>query len=539
MVHRRLERFELTCAKTGSITLVFVLTVILAITIVSIAFPTIIPWAFPLLAVFAVLVYWSVKWDLTLLPFIWVLSYGLLDWPQWRWESTSFFNMTVPRFIFISVIMVFAMHFLFRRESLRWDKVFWVILALLLYCAVSATRTGWVIDGEQPPARGAPYFRFLGAVLFPILMCFCIYNTTRKEDQIRRVLILLSIYGWYALYIGYLQYAAIMGMQGARALIWPDYINNPLLPFGHHFDRARGAFYTANPQANLLIILFFADLYLIRKIRGWYRAALVVQIILIPPAIFFTGLRAAYLGFVLCAVVWCLWGCKERLGKTKLAIVFLAMGLGVLMFWGNLTRRPAPPAGPAAVVPTYRATGGVAQVGPIISRLVLLARTGDLVRIHPFTGVGFGHFIEADKQVERDPASLSSLYTAITPISTPANLFLVFLAETGLIGLGLIVAVYILIFRRSIGLYRRLPEATDRSLLAKDFIVLFWIVMVVYLNDAMFVDPLWDVPSNGLFWALVGLMLGYYRLVAVRSSESAGVSPVLVDKQTYLPTAGR
>ncbi|MCD6378131.1 MAG: hypothetical protein J7L99_04695, partial [Planctomycetes bacterium] len=94
-------------------------------------------------------------------------------------------------------------------------------------------------------------------------------------------------------------------------------------------------------------------------------------------------------------------------------------------------------------------------------------------------------------------------------------------------GLALIIAVYVMIFRRSVQLYRRLPDITDKSYLSKDFAVLFWIIMVVYLNDGTFVDILWDVPSNGLFWASVGLMLGYYRMVVDRSSESEDKSEVL------------
>ncbi|MCD6377760.1 MAG: hypothetical protein J7L99_02785, partial [Planctomycetes bacterium] len=91
----------MTGGKTGSITLVIVLIVILATIIASISHPGIISLALLLIAGFSILAYWAVRWDLILLPFIWVLSYGLLDWPQWRWESSFFFNMTVPRFIFL------------------------------------------------------------------------------------------------------------------------------------------------------------------------------------------------------------------------------------------------------------------------------------------------------------------------------------------------------------------------------------------------------------------------------------------------------
>ncbi len=503
--------------KTDLLSLAIVLALILGAVAVSVLFPAAMPWSFLVLAGAAVLLYWSVRWEITLWPWIWVLSYGLLDWPQWRLESAAFFNMTVPRFVFLAAVLAFGLHFMLRKDGLRLDRsVLWVMLVLAVYCTASAAVAGWTIGGVPASARGAPYFRLLGPIIFPFIMFFCVYNCTRDKKQISRALILLSIYGWYALYIGYLQYAAIMGAEGARSLIWPAYINNPNLLFAHHFDRARGAFFASNPQANLLLVLFFADLYLIRRIRGPYRAALIVQAVLIPPAIFFTGLRAAYLSFALCGIIWCLWGCKGRLGKTKLALASLAVMAGVTMFWGHLTaaRRPAPmPVAPERRA-VDRATGVVVQTGPIMSRLVLLSRTAEMVGRRPLTGVGFGHYMEADRTIERDPSSLSAFSGAVTSISTPANLFLVLAAETGIIGLVLIVAIFVLIFRQSLFLYRKTPSALGPrpDLLSRDLAVLFWIVMVVYLVDATFVDILWDVPSNGLFWAFAGLVVGYNRL---------------------------
>lgn len=505
-----------------------VIALVLAVVATAIAYPATMPWSLLALAGAAVLLYWSIRWEITLWAWIWVLSYGLLDWPQWRLESSGFFTMTVPRFIFLVAMLAFGLYFLLHKASLRYDRaVLWVMLAFLVYCAVSATATGWVAATMPYPARGAPYFRFLGPILFPFLMFFCVYNCTRDEKQIRRLLILLSIYGWYALYIGYLQYAAIRGFEGARSFIWPAYINDPNLLLGHHFDRARGAFNASNPQANLLLLLFYADLFLIRRIRGPYRLALIIQAVLIPPAIFFTGLRAAYLSFAVCGIVWCIWGCKGRLGKTKLAIVSLTIVLVIMLFWENIVRKGVAPSvggAPAKVehLRTERATGGIAQTGPIISRMVLLAKTWEMVVRHPLAGVGFGHFAEADKTIDRDPSSLSARSGAVTPTSTPANLFAVIAAETGIMGLLLLVAIFILIYRQSFHLYRRLPPGPD-SPLSKDFVVVFWIAMVVYLVDATFVDTLWDIPSNGLFWAFAGLMVGYNRLMELRQSDQAGI----------------
>ncbi len=515
-----------------------VLAMVLAAVAVAIAYPSTMPWSFLALAGGAILLYWSIRWEITLWAWIWVLSYGLLDWPQWRLESATFFTMSVPRFIFLAAALAFGLYFLLRRVRLRYDRaVLWVMLAMLVYCAISATLTGWVAGTMGPPARGAPYFRFLGPILFPFIMFFCVYNCTRDEKQIRRLLIFLSIYGWYALYIGYLQYAAIRGFDGARSLIWPAYINDPNLLLGHHFDRARGAFNASNPQANFLLLLFYANLFLIRRIRGPYRAALIIQTILIPPAIFFTGLRAAYLSFAVCGIVWCLWGCKGRLGKTKLALATLVTILAVAMFWENITQRSRAAAvgRPADVsrLRTGRATGGVAQIGPIESRIVLLYRAKDLLMHRPLTGVGFGHYLEADKEIKRDPASFGARTGAITPISTPANLFAVMAAETGVIGLAILVTIFILIYRQSLQLYRRLSSGQE-TLLSKDFVVVFWIAMVVYLVDATFVDILWDVPSNGLFWAFAGLMVGYNRLTESRAQNQPDLSvatPVALNQE--------
>ncbi len=507
-----------------------VIALVLATVAAAIAYPATIPWSLLALAGAAVLLYWSIRWEITLWAWIWVLSYGLLDWPQWRMESSAFFTMTVPRFIFLVAMLAFGLYFLLHKASLRYERaVLWVMLAFLVYCAISATATGWVAATMPYPARGAPYFRFLGPILFPFLMFFCVYNCTRDEKQIRRVLIFMSIYGWYALYIAYLQYAAIRGFEGARSLIWPAYINDPNFQMGHHFDRARGAFNASNPQANLLLLLFYADLFLIRRIRGPYRIALIIQAILIPPAIFFTGLRAAYLSFAVCGIVWCLWGCKGQLGKTKLAMASLTVVLAVAMFWNNIVRKPqyATVTGTSGIMVehlrTGRATGSIAQTDPVIYRMVLLARTWEMVKIRPLTGVGFGHYVEADKKIDRDPVSFSARTSEITPVSSPANLFAVIAAEIGIIGLTLLVTIFILIYRQSLQLYRRLPSGRE-TLLSKDFVVVFWIALVVYLVDANFVDILWDIPSNGLFWAFTGLMVGYNRLLEFRAQNQPDLS---------------
>ena len=201
-----------------------VVVVLAAIAIgVGVFEPTLLPWAIGAVALVAMMVFWAARWDITMWAWIWVLSYGLLDWPEWKIEMVGFFNLTVPRIIFLIAIVAFVMYFFLHHRKIRFDRgLYWMMLVLLVYVAFSASTTGWT--AKTPEIESAPYYRFLGSMLLPFVMFFLLCNAGSNEKQIRRALILITIYGWYALYIGYLQYAAINGAEWARSFIWPSFI---------------------------------------------------------------------------------------------------------------------------------------------------------------------------------------------------------------------------------------------------------------------------------------------------------------------------
>ena len=479
--------------KIDTLTLTGLSALIAAVAVVSALAPGIMPWSFLAPAAAAVLLYWAVKWEMTVWAWLWVFSYGLLEWPTWRLPVAGLFKLSVPRLIFLGALATFFLHYLLRRGRFRLDRaLFWVMLALLAYCAASATATGW--RARTPQVQSAPYFRFLGAMLLPYLMFLLIYNTARDERQILWAGGSFVVYGWYALYVGYLQYASITWWGGARAWIWPAYINDPT--YGIHFDRARGAFAGAAPQAALLVLLFYVDLFLARHTRGWVRAVCWLQAAAVPPAIFFTGLRSAYVAFLLCGVVWIVVAGRRRFRWAKLATAALAVFIATAVFWSNLTQ-------------TTRRRGGVAQRGPVVARMILVRQTWHMIKQHPVTGVGFGHFVDAQMRLQRDPASLAGMSTGVL---VEHNLFLNMVAETGVIGLTLTLAVFVMLFRQSRQLYRKLP-AKPAGPLSRSFVALFWVALTAYLTDAMFRDPLWDVFSNGMLWCLAGLVVGYNAIV--------------------------
>ena len=459
---------------------------------ISMASPEAIPWALAALPILGITAYWIARWDVMVLTWLWVFSYGFLDWNQLKIEIPGFFTMSPPRLIFVGTVLAYLFYFL-RRGSVRFDrKIFWILLALVLYLGWNVHVSGWV--SEVRDFSAAPYFRYFGAFLLPFIMLWLVYNVVRNENQAAWPFVLISILGWYALYTGYLQFAYGEGMHWANSLIWPKYIVEANVAVD--LERTRGPFRGSMAQSTFLVALFYMDLFSMRRVRGLYRVALWLQLLLIPPAIFFTGVRAGYVAFLLCGVVWFLWADRHRGGRLKLAMATLVLAIGTLMLWGNLTG-------------TDRRTGGVAQQGPIRARAILAAQAWEIVQRHPLTGVGFGHFIDYQVQMPHDPQSLAGLRLIKV---VQHNVFLTMVSEAGLIGLVGLLAVFIAMFMESVSLYRKIPP-TATGWLSREFVVAFWIIMLNYIVCGMFRDMFWEIPSCVLLWSMAGLVVGYNRLL--------------------------
>ncbi|MCK5114063.1 MAG: O-antigen ligase family protein [Phycisphaerae bacterium] len=476
---------------------------------VGIIYPPSLPVAIGGVAVFMLMFAWALKWDVTIWAWLWVLSYGFLNAPEWNLKLAGFFNMTPPRFIFIFAAIVFVMYFFLHHKKVKFDRgIMWAMAALLVYLAINIQMHGWV--GETQTYRSAPYYRFIGSILLPFSMFFLFYNAGSKETMIRRGLILITIYGWYALYIGYLQYAGNMGIGAAWKMIWPAYIKNP--EYGYHIDRARGAFFGPSPQAVFLVTLFFVDLYLIRKLKGNYKYFVIGQAILTPPAVFFTGMRSAYIAILACGLIWVIWGGRRRFALMKIGIVVVLLCVVGVTQWERLTT-------------AKRLEGGVSARGPVVARLTLLKSTWKMYCEKPLMGVGFGHFVSKQLTMEREADS----YIGLEPsVLVQHNLFLNMAAETGTIGLGLTILVFILLFRESRKLYSRIPAQAAGDV-SREFVVLFWVIFANYLIDAMFRDPLWDPFSNGLLWCFAAIVVCLNRLLDPAPLElplTAAVAPV-------------
>ena len=139
----------------------------------------------------------------------------------------------------------------------------------------------------------------------------------------------------------------------------------------------------------------------------------------------------------------------------------------------------------------------------------MLFQTWEVFQSQPIVGAGFGHFVDAQQRLKRDPASLIGMSTGVV---VQHNLLLNMAAETGAIGVIGVLLVAWLLYRQSTQLHRKLPPGATGDL-SRDFVVLFWVAMINYGATAMFRDTFWDVFANGLFWSLAGLVVAYNRLL--------------------------
>jgi len=459
---------------------------------VSVASPAAIPWAFAVLPAAALLAYWVARWDVMVLSWAWVCSYAVLDFEALKVELPGFFTLNPPRAVFLAVVLVYLLYFL-RRGEVRFDrKLFWILLAVTLYLGISAHVAGWTSQIES--LRSAPYFRFLGAILLPFAMLWLVYNGTRDERQAAWPFVMLSVLGWYVLYVAYLQFAYASGAHWANSLIWPKYIVQANLPVD--LERARGPFRGAGALSSFMVVLFYMNLYAVGRLRGAWRIAILAQLVLIPPAVFFASMRAGYLSFLLCGAVWLIWGHRRRAGVLKLAAAALVLVIATIALWDRLSG-------------TDRRAGGVAQTSPIRSRKILAAQAWEIVQAHPFTGVGFGHFVDYQVTQPRDPHSMAGMRLTMV---TQHNIFLTIVSEAGIIGLVGLIAVFLAVFRESLSLYRKIPPSAD-GWLSRQLVVVFWIMMLNYVACGMFRDMLWEIPTCVLLWSIAGLIVGYNRLL--------------------------
>ncbi|WP_067689356.1 O-antigen ligase family protein [Nocardia jejuensis] len=329
------------------------------------------------------------------------------------------------------------------------------------------------------------------------VMPFAAYLVARMifstRESIKFLITTLLVCAAYSAWVSILQF------HGPQGLVWPKYIvANPAWA-----ERAVGL--PNQPEVNglILIVGFVLSLVLIGTEKRSRRMRLLLAVIAVACAysVYLTHTRSIWLDFGVVIVLAIVLGKGYRTG-----FVVTALGVAVIiaMNWTTFTS-------------SDRKAGGVASTNEIYDRLNADATAVWAFTQKPWSGWGLGRFVMVNTYRHQQ-------YSPDTPwdrgLGIPAHeTELGILAELGIVGLLLWLTVLVLLARRLVLAYLRLPAG---GLMGRPLAFTAGAAFVSLVLAGVFVDlRLFDYPSTMVF-ALVGAAVG----AADRLSQRAAVDPL-------------
>jgi len=349
-----------------------------------------------------------------------------------------------------------------------WRRVGWaepkrlaapdVVLGLLLVSlALSALGHDWQAHGALPLSR----------LVFSYVMPAGVYWAARQarvsEQATVAVLACLTALG------AYLAITAVAEVMQANWLVFPRYIMSSEYP--EFLGRARGPL--LNPIGNGIYLgaCLAAGLLLWPRLGRGARVALLPGLALMGVGVWLTLTRSVWLGAALGLVIvlglalpreWRRWVVAGSLMAAALAAVMLGERL-----WSFKRDRAL----------SAEQTAESARLRPILATVAWR-----MFLDRPLLGCGFGQYADASKDYLSDRSVELPLEKARPFVQH--NTFLALLTETGLVGMGLLVALLALWVRDAWRLWRS-PQAPSW---ARSQAILFLALAAGYVVNAMFHD---------------------------------------------------
>lgn len=435
---------------------------------------------------------YTIKGDLLAAVLVWFIAIICLHEELWREPDLFLFALTIPRIMIVLLVVLFGAMAAIGRFPLQLGRpVGTAILVFAAYLTYSAFAGGF--ETRSPVSV---HYRLISGYLFPFVVFWLMLHALRRERDFRRVAVFFAALAVYLTFTGWCERLDL------RALLWPSFIGDPSV--GIHWGRVRGPFVSSPAMGLALVFCFFSNLVLARHTthgRQWLLYALDA---LMLPVIFWTRTRSVWLAFALCMLIWLFYSSRRL---TRIIAVSLMAALVMVVAVLNMEN----------FLGAERAKGGLTDVGPILLRIGLAEITAEMVADHPLTGVGFGHFRDVAPRYGRRPSSPYQVNAS----TMEHNNMLSIVAETGLIGLALYLAVILLLLRLSVRLFRRMPPRCP-GFVNRDLIVMYWIVAAAFIVDGMFRETTASPFANTLFFGLSAMVVALDRRM---SSIVAGDGP--------------
>lgn len=372
-----------------------------------------------------------------------------------------------------------------------------VLLALILLGVLASLRSISGIVRSHPIAHAA-------MLLFVILVMAMVYGTTPWMDALSVVgkyvdLIFVPIFIYFLVRGGYRRRARyaylaamaitlflsyLVGLQLIEPMAWMNQYTTPNNPF---------IFHSHITQNNMMVFAIFLALLesrdaVTRTARiGWGMFALLGAINIL----FMVQGRTGYL-ILLALLGWFVWvtlarhrHARGRAWGWRHGVIILSATLAVVLAAYHLSSRLHERV--ALAISEYQAwSPGQGKDTSTGQRLDFYYNTLQIVRDHPFVGVGTGGFPAAFKQQVQG--------TDVLLTSNPHNEYLLIAAQAGLIGLALLLYLFYMLWRYAPLLPSPLEQDAARGL------------VLAYMVNCMFNSALHD-HADGLLFAFMTAVL--------------------------------
>lgn len=416
--------------------------------------------------------------------------------------------LTLDRLVLLTVLAAAAGQWWIGRLDMKHlrtvDKVALVFAGVLLL-RTFGNEAERFIQGDMPPIM-----RLALGYMIPLMVYFLARQSRITQHQMKLVQATLVTFGVYL---------AITGLLEVHQQWWgvfPKYIANPEI--GLHFGRARGPMVMAVSYGLFLATCLLAAWFCLLRVPRVYKVPLVGLMALFLAGIYYSYTRSVWLGTgvgILVAVGFTIHESWRKLVLGSMIAAALVVGIVKMDAILGLKRE-----------------GSVADTRESVSMRSSFAYVSwQMFLDRPLLGFGFGQFPHAKLPYLADRSTDLQLET-IRPY-VHHNTFLSLLTETGLVGLGLYLAMLGGWAWQSVSILRR--EVPDWVRYQAVFSLA---VLGIYVCQLLAHELSYSAIDNSLVFLMTGITSGLYaRFVPTRKEEKAAQWKKLQAAEPPLPAA--
>jgi O-antigen ligase len=314
----------------------------------------------------------------------------------------------------------------------------------------------------------------LNVTLYPYATFFLVRSFPYRKEFVVGVLKVICVLGIYLAFTGIFEHYEL------NWLVWPDYIMDP--GRGSHFGRARGPFMESVAMGRVLTMVFVSWLVLQIESGPVLKGLAFLCVPAAMASIYFTQTRGPWIGFGLVCLAFILF--KTPVRRTVYCLV------GCILVAACLGLSHKFSLGDKNLFLERQTT--------VTDRVVTWLVSGQMIKAHPFVGIGYGRF-----NAEWDNYFKTFQGLDFTGFDGSHNTYLTMAAETGVCTLALYLLMAFLMWHRCFRVYR---ELNSNLVFERSFVVLVMGLFWMYLFTSWFSDLRWNTVQNTLMFLFLGVV---------------------------------